>query len=95
GQRREGAFAACQSWMSKVGIALGMFASGWILQFSGFDSRPDAVQSPETLTTIRLLLSGIPATGLVIAMLVMLRFPLDAAGMQSIRHDLEARRGTV
>ncbi|WP_310273372.1 MFS transporter, partial [Roseateles saccharophilus] len=38
-QRREGSFSACQSWISKVGIALGTGASGWILQFTGFDAK--------------------------------------------------------
>jgi GPH family glycoside/pentoside/hexuronide:cation symporter len=95
GQRREGAFAACQSWTSKAGMALGSFASGWILQFTGFDAKLEGLQSPETLTMIRLLLSGVPAIGLVIAMLVVLRFPLTEIGMLAIRRDLEARRGTV
>jgi GPH family glycoside/pentoside/hexuronide:cation symporter len=95
GQRREGAFAACQSWMGKAGMALGSFASGWILQFTGFDAKLEGLQNPETLTMIRLLLSGVPAVGLVIAMLFVLRFPLTESGMLSIRHELEARRGVV
>jgi Na+/melibiose symporter-like transporter len=76
-------------------MALGSFASGWILQFTGFDAKLEGLQSPETLTMIRLLLSGVPAIGLVIAMIVVLRFPLTEIGMLAIRRDLEARRGTV
>ena len=76
-------------------MALGNFASGWILQFTGFDAKLEGLQNPETLTMIRLLLSGVPAVGLVIAMLVVLRFPLTEADMGSIRRELEARRGTV
>lgn len=94
GQRREGSFAACQSWVSKVGIALGNFSSGWVLQFTGFDSKLP-VQSEQALFLIRVLLSGIPATGLLIALLVILRFQLTEQRMHEIRVGLELRRGTV
>jgi len=94
GARREGSFAACQSWITKVGIASGVFCSGWILQFTGFDSKLP-VQSDHAILMIRLLLTGIPVLGLVIALLIALRFPLDEARMSDIRKRLEARRGTV
>jgi GPH family glycoside/pentoside/hexuronide:cation symporter len=94
GQRREGSFSACQSWISKVGIALGNGASGWILQFTGFDAKLP-VQSEEAITLIRLMLSGIPAIGLTIALIVVLRLQLTEARMAEIRALLEARRGTV
>jgi len=94
GQRREGSFAACQSWITKVGIALGVGSSGWILQFTGFDSRLPA-QSEHAIFMIRILLTSIPVLGLSIALLVVLRFPLDEQRMHDIRRRLEARRGTV
>jgi glycoside/pentoside/hexuronide:cation symporter, GPH family len=94
GQRREGSFAACQSWISKVGIALGNGASGWILQFTGFDAKL-AVQSEQAILVIRLLLTGIPVIGLLIALIVMLRFRLDERRVREIRVALEARRGRV
>ncbi|MGE1076455.1 MFS transporter, partial [Pseudomonas fragariae (ex Marin et al. 2024)] len=75
GQRREGSFAACQSWISKVGLALGNGASGWILQFTGFDAKLP-VQNEESLFMIRVLLSGIPTIGLLVALVVILRFQL-------------------
>lgn len=94
GQRREGSFSACQSWITKVGIALGVGASGWILQFTGFDSK-QAVQTPEAIFWIRILLSGIPVIGLVLALIAILRFPLTEARMGEIRERLEATRGQV
>jgi glycoside/pentoside/hexuronide:cation symporter, GPH family len=94
GQRREGSFAACQSWISKVGIGLGSSASGWILQFTGFDAKLP-LQSDEALTLIRLLLSGIPAAGLFIALIVVLGLQLTEKRMLEIRGVLEARRGVV
>jgi len=94
GQRREGSFSACQSWISKVGIALGVGASGWILQFTGFDAKL-AVQDEHALFMIRILLSGIPVIGLVIALVSLLRFELTEGRMLEIRGQLEATRGQV
>jgi glycoside/pentoside/hexuronide:cation symporter, GPH family len=95
GQRREGSFSACQSWISKVGIALGTGASGWILQFTGFDAKLEGAQSPDAIFMIRVLLSSIPVIGLVLALLSLLRFELTEARMAEIRNKLEAKRGLV
>jgi GPH family glycoside/pentoside/hexuronide:cation symporter len=94
GQRREGSFAACQSWITKVGLALGNGASGWVLQFTGFDAKLP-VQSEEAIFLIRVLLSGIPTVGLLIALLIVLRLNLTERRMHEIRGALEARRGAV
>ena len=94
GKRREGSFAACQSWITKVGIALGVGASGWILQLTGFDAKVP-VQTEHSLFMIRILLSGIPVLGLLVALVAVLRFPLTEQRMHEIRVGLEARRGLV
>jgi len=94
GQRREGSFAACQSWISKVGLALGNGASGWVLQFTGFDSKLP-VQSEHAIWLIRVMLTCIPVVGLGIAIAVILRFGLTEQRMHDIRLGLEARRGAV
>jgi GPH family glycoside/pentoside/hexuronide:cation symporter len=93
-QRREGSFSACQSWISKVGLALGNGASGWILQFTGFDSKLP-VQSEDAIFMIRVLLSAIPVLGLVIAIVIILRLQLSEQRVHEIRGLLEARRGVV
>ena len=94
GKRREGSFAACQSWISKVGIAVGTLASGWILEFTGFDSKLP-VQTDHAIFMIRILLTVIPVIGLVLALISILRFPLTEKRMFEIRTALEARRGKV
>jgi GPH family glycoside/pentoside/hexuronide:cation symporter len=94
GQRREGSFSACQSWMSKAGMALGGGASGWILQATGFNSQI-GVQSDNVVLVMRVLMSGVPVVGLVISLILILRLPLDQKIMSDIRTKLEARRGTV
>ena len=94
GQRREGSFAACGSWISKVGLALGNMISGWILQFTGFDAKLP-VQDEQAIFLIRVLLSGVPICGLVVALVVVSRYFLTEQRVHEIRTQLEARRGTV
>jgi GPH family glycoside/pentoside/hexuronide:cation symporter len=94
GQRREGSFSACQSWMSRVGMALGGGASGWILQSTGFNSQVP-VQSESVILIMRVLMSGVPIVGLVLALIFVSRLPLSEKQMGEIRDELERRRGTV
>jgi glycoside/pentoside/hexuronide:cation symporter, GPH family len=94
GQRREGSFSACQSWMSRVGMALGGGASGWILQATGFDSQVP-VQSENVILVMRALMSGLPVFGLAIALFLVSRLRLGEQQMGEIRSQLESRRGTV
>jgi len=94
GQRREGSFAACGSWTSKVGLALGNLSSGFVLQFTGFDAKLPA-QSEQAVLMIRVFLSGIPIIGLLIALVVVSRYFLTEQRMREIRTELESRRGTV
>ncbi len=94
GQRREGSFAACGSWISKVGLALGNSASGWVLMFTDFDAKLPA-QGEEAIFLIRICLSGIPICGLLVALYIVSRYFLTEQRMHEIRAQLEARRGTV
>ncbi|MEO6276255.1 MFS transporter [Roseateles sp.] len=94
GQRREGSFAACGSWISKVGLALGNMSSGFVLQYTGFDAKLPA-QGDEAIFLIRIFLSGIPIIGLCVALFIVSRYFLTEKRMHEIRAELEARRGTV
>jgi GPH family glycoside/pentoside/hexuronide:cation symporter len=95
GKRREGAFAACGSWIMKVGLALGMGVSGVVLDATGFDASIEGAQSEHALTMIRLYLAVIPVIGLLLALFVLSRFRLSHEKMVEIRAELEARRGAV
>jgi len=94
GLRREGSFAACGAWISKVGLAVGNLGSGWVLQVTGFDARLP-VQSDHAIFLIRILLSGIPVAGLLVALAFVWRFGLTELRVREIRVTLEARRGMV
>jgi GPH family glycoside/pentoside/hexuronide:cation symporter len=95
GRRREGSFAACNSWINKVGMALGAGASFGLLGWVGFDSKLAGLQSEHTLFMIRFLFAAIPIIGLVVALIFLLRYPLNQERMAEIRTKLEARRGKV
>ena len=95
GKRREGAFSACGSFFVKVGLAVGMGASGFLLEKIGFDQALGGDQPEGTFTYMRLLLAGIPIAGLLIALYFILTFKLSKAKSAKIRAQLEERRGTV
>jgi GPH family glycoside/pentoside/hexuronide:cation symporter len=95
GNRREGAFAACASWIMKLGVALGSWASGEILDKVGFNQALGGDQTPHTIFMIRILLASIPVIGLLVALAFLIRFPLTQKKMAEIRQQLESRRGKV
>ena len=45
-KRREGAFSACASWILKLGVGIGSWASGEILSQTGFDATLGGNQTP-------------------------------------------------
>ncbi len=95
GKRREGAFSATGTYIMKVGLALGIFLSGVILTWTGFDASLGADQNPQALVNIRLSFALIPIAGLILAFVALLKFPLTREKMADIRTQLEARRGLV
>jgi GPH family glycoside/pentoside/hexuronide:cation symporter len=95
GKRREGSFAACGSWIMKLGSLVGNLSSGLILSATGFDQALGANQTPHAIFSIRLYLAAIPIAGLVLSLVLLARFPLTQEKMAEIRTQLEARRGKV
>jgi glycoside/pentoside/hexuronide:cation symporter, GPH family len=95
GRRREGSFAACNSWIIKFGMASGAGISFFILDWVGFDSKLGGNQTEHTLFMVRFLFSSIPIVGLLLALVALVRFPLTPGKMAEIRAQLEARRGLV
>jgi len=95
GKRREGAFSACGSYLIKIGLAIGMGASGFVLKWSGFDEKLTGGQSEHTLTMMRVFLAVIPIIGLVLAFIALWNFRLTRVEVLEIRRKLEDRRGSV
>ncbi len=95
GQRREGAFTACGSWITKVGFALGTGLSGIVLNMTGFDAAIDGAQAAETILNLRIFFFALPIAGLLLAIFVLSRYRLSQARMSEIRAELESTRGKV
>jgi GPH family glycoside/pentoside/hexuronide:cation symporter len=93
--RREGVFAACGTYIMKIGLAIGMGLSGIVLATTGFDAGLGAEQSPAALDKIRLIFLGIPIAGLLLAYVFLSKFGLEREDLENIRSELEERRGVV
>jgi GPH family glycoside/pentoside/hexuronide:cation symporter len=90
GVRREGSFFGMQSFVSKLGGALGLAVVGGVLSLIGFV--PGAAQQAEpTLDWIRILFSWFRAAGYLVAFLLLLAYPLTEARVHAIRTALDAR----
>jgi len=95
GMRREGVFGAAFSWIQKTGFSLAFFVSGTALAWVGFRVELGGAQSPETFLSMRLVLALSTALWAVLAIVLLLMFPLTRAKAAEIRAALEARRGRV
>ncbi len=91
GRRATGLVMAASLFALKIGLTFGGAFVGWILELFGFV--PLVVQSPETVTGIRLLMSVFPAVFGIAGGLIMLAYPLTNKTMVNIEKDLTARRG--
>jgi len=91
GRRREGSFFGMQSFISKLGGALGLLMVGAFLSMIGFQQGA-AHQSEYTLGWIRIFFAWFRGGGYVFAFLVLLAYPLTEARVRQVRRSLEARR---
>ena len=75
----EGVFNGWWTAMQKVGIALGPFVIGWMLQLAGFQSSMDGSfpqQSDSALFALRLGISVVPAVIFALTLIGIYRWPL-------------------
>lgn len=91
GRRREGMFGASYSWACKAGISLTMVLSGYMLQWSGFDSTVD-VQPESVITNMRLLYMLVPMGFVSLAACLLLFYPLSEARVRATQEELEHRK---
>lgn len=91
GTRREGTFAAAKEWMLKAAGTGALFVSGFVLNAVGFEASDGPAQSPETIFWMRALYAVVPAIGTLIAILIYLRYPLNAERMSEISAELKQR----
>lgn len=96
GFRREGTFSALFSWVQKTGYSFGFLGAMIILALTGFNAaNAGGIQTPETILSMRLVLTLTTAAWAISALLVLAFYPLNRKRAYEIRDQLEARRGKV
>jgi GPH family glycoside/pentoside/hexuronide:cation symporter len=92
--RKEGTYGAIYWWMVKLGQGLALVLGGLVLKFIGFEGGA-AIQTPETITNLRLADIIIPSLTAGIAIIVMWNYDLDEQKMHEIKKKLLAIRGEL
>ena len=90
GRRATGLIFSSSSMSQKLGWTLGGALTGWLLAIYGFEA--NVVQTTETQTGIRMMLSFIPAAGALLSAIFILFNKLNDSLMISITGELEERR---
>jgi GPH family glycoside/pentoside/hexuronide:cation symporter len=91
GKRREGIFGAIYWWMVKFGFAIAGLLTGVIMSIVGFKAGAET-QAEGAVTGLRLIFSGVPMAGTLIAMYVMWNYDLTEAKARAIKKELDARK---
>ncbi|MBP3227183.1 MAG: MFS transporter [Bacteroidaceae bacterium] len=95
GTSSTGLIFSSSSMAQKFGGAFGSAAVLWLLASVGYNTAENAVQTPEALSGLRLLMSLLPAAISLIALLFLALYPLTTAKMRQIGAELKERRETV
>ena len=93
GNASTGLIFSSSSMAQKFGAAFGSAIVLWVLMAFGYDNAKGAVQTPEALSTIKALISWIPAIGSAAGILIMSMYPLTENKMSEIREKLKVVRG--
>lgn len=91
GERREGLYFSAVVFLQKLGLAISLYLSGQILQWTGFTASA-AAQSASALWAIRLLLGPVPALMILVSTLFAVGYPLTRERHQKVLASLHKRR---
>jgi GPH family glycoside/pentoside/hexuronide:cation symporter len=89
GEHRGGMYYGVWGLGLKLSEALGIAASGWVLQL--YDYVPNAAQSAHTLLGIRLFFGPIPALFFALALPLLFWYPITRASHAEVRRKLRFR----
>lgn len=95
GARREGMFGSIFWFSVKLGMALALGLSGFLLNLTGFDVKLEGAQPEQTLFWMRLLDVGVPLVSSAIALWAMASYSITEEKAREVRAELEARRGAA
>ena len=93
GSASTGLIFSSSSVAQKFGGAFGGAAVMWLLAAFGYDTTAGAVQTPEALNGLKLLMSWIPAAVAALAVVVVSFYPLTRSRMELIQKELAGKRG--
>ncbi len=92
GTASTGLIFSSASMAQKFGGAFGGFAVMWLLNAFGYNTAQGAVQTPEAIKGLWLLMSWIPAAVAALAVVVVFFYPLTRKRMEAIQVELAAKR---
>ena len=94
GNRREGMFSAVFGFLSKLAIALVSTVSSWVLVKLGFEG-DNINPTVQQLFTLRWFYILVPVVAMVLAIVLMWRYPLTKEKVNEIQAKLKEIRGEV
>jgi glycoside/pentoside/hexuronide:cation symporter, GPH family len=89
GEKRGGMYYGVWGLTLKLSEALGLAASGWILQLYGY--RPNVEQTAHTLGGLRLFFGPVPALFFALSLPLLICYPITRAKHAALRAQLDAR----
>jgi len=95
GVRREGVFYGMWTFVSKIGQAVGIAASGWILSIFGYQAPLASGVLPQQTELaklgIRILTGPLPALFFIAGILILRHYPITAQTYEQIQEKIRAR----
>jgi GPH family glycoside/pentoside/hexuronide:cation symporter len=95
GERREGMFASIYWWVVKLGMAVALALGGILLNVTGFDVQLGGEQTAYALSMMRLIDAFVPAVCSLVAILLIVTYPITESKAHDIRQKLEQKRGSM
>ena len=95
GSASTGLIFSSSSMAQKFGGAFGGAAVMWLLAAFGYDTTAGAVQTPEAINGLKLLMSWIPAAVAALAVVIVFFYPLTHEKMEKIQAELAEKRDSL
>lgn len=95
GTASTGLIFSSASMAQKFGGAFGGAAVMWLLAAFGYNTTAGAVQTPEAINGLKILMSWIPAAVAALAVVVVSFYPLTKKKMEGIQVELAEKRGPI
>ena len=95
GSASTGLIFSSSSMAQKFGGAFGGAAVMWLLAAFGYDTTAGAVQTPEAINGLKLLMSWIPAAVAALAVVIVFFYPLTREKMEKIQVELAEKRDSL